>query len=175
MRFALLVLPLLALAACDGHHDKSTEQGTSVNIKAKDDQGGNVDIKVDGKTGDVAVDVPGFEGKVSLPKISLDSSDFEIGGVTLYPGSKIQGLNVQADKTSTAGERGQVIVSFTAPADAATVAAYFREAFAKKNIQLTGSDTSLSGVSKDDGAFTISLTPGQAGQTSGKLVVTDQG
>ncbi len=46
---------------------------------------------MDGNTGAVAINVPGFSGKLDLPKIHLDADDFEMNGVHLYPARPSRG------------------------------------------------------------------------------------
>ncbi len=170
MRLLLILVPVLLLSACNGRDDANT-QGTSVNITGKGEDGkDDVQIKADGSTGKVAIKVPGFEGKVSLPKIMLDRADFDIDGVKLFPGSKVNTLNVNADNTG-GKDSTKVHVAFTSPADVAKVAAYFREALAKRDIAVTGGDANLAGRTEDGEPFVIALAPGAAGQTSGTVTL----
>jgi hypothetical protein len=169
MRPVLILAPLLVLSACHGRDD-AKEPGTSVSINAKSDDGEDVQISADGETGKVAVNVPGFEGKMTLPKVILDHSNFDIDGVKLYPGSKVTNININADD-SGGKDSTKVNATFTAPADPAKVAAYFRKAFADEDIKVSGSDASLAGTTNDGNPFTITLTPGVAGQTSGAVAI----
>ena len=69
MRRPVLLLALLSLTACD-----RPEEGTSISVNA---EGGNVGGAIDGKTGELKVDVPGFQGSLKLPRIKLDADDVE--------------------------------------------------------------------------------------------------
>jgi hypothetical protein len=170
MRPLLILVPVLLLSACNDRDD-ANKQGTSLNINAKGEDGSDdVQINADGNTGKVAIKVPGFEGKLSVPKVMLDHSDFDIDGVKLYPGSKVTTVNVNADDTGGKDET-KVNILFTSPADVAKVAAYFRKALADKDMAVTGSDASLSGKTKDGEPFVIALTAAAPGQTSGSVVI----
>ncbi len=169
MRPVLILSPLLVLSACHGR-DETKEPGTSVSINAKSDDGDDVQIKADGETGKVAVKIPGFEGKMTLPKMMLDHSNFDIDGVKLYPGSKVTNVNVNANDSGD-HDSAKVNVTFTSPADPAKVAAYFRQAFADEDIKVAGNDASLAGTTSDGNPFTIALTPGVAGQTAGTVAI----
>ena len=169
MRAAFLFLPLIALSACH-QREKSGDGGTSVSINAKDNDGSDVAIRADGDTGKVSVKIPGFEGKVTLPKVMLSSSNFEIDGVKLYPGSKVGSVNVNADKSGGKDE-SKVDIAFTSPADPAKVAAYLRSAFAERQVTFAGNDSSMTGKTSDGDDFIISLTPGAAGQTAGTVAI----
>jgi len=76
----------LALSACD-----RSNEGASVSINA---DGGNVLGAINGETGEMKIDVPGFQGSVKLPKIKIDTGNFDLNGVRLYPGSSIKTLNI---------------------------------------------------------------------------------
>ena len=122
MTRALLIAALCALplAGCDGHG--GNEQGTTISLNASDSDG-NVVAGIDGKTGDMAINASGFSGKISLPKIHLDASDFDMNGVHLYPGSTISGMNIDAhDHGQGSDNDGTVKVSFESPATPDTAA-----------------------------------------------------
>ena len=54
------------------------------------------EASIDGGSGQVKIDVPGFEANIKLPKVQLDAANFDIGGVKLYPGSKVTSMNIDA-------------------------------------------------------------------------------
>lgn len=169
MRAALLIAPLLLLSACGSRDDK--EAGTSITLDAKGKSGEDVAIRADGDTGKIEMKVPGFEGKFTLPKIKLGSGSFDIDGVQLYPGSKISTMNVATVQHETDGPTN-VNIAFTSPADPAKVAAYFRKAFKDEGIELSGSNSNLSGKNKDGDPFTITLSPASGDQTSGTIALS---
>ena len=92
----LIATATLGLSACQSKHDKD-DLGTTITVDAKDKDGKTVQVKADGETGRVAINVPGFDANVKLPKMMLNHSNFDIDGVKLYPGSKVDSVNVNAD------------------------------------------------------------------------------
>jgi hypothetical protein len=170
MRTVFFIAPLLLLSACGSSKDEGGA-GTSVNIDAKGESGEDVAIRADGDTGAVTMKVPGFEGKFALPKMHIGGDNFDIDGVTLYPGSKVTTFNVAATNSEKDGPTN-VSIAFTSPADPSKVAAYFRKAFKDESIDLSGIDSALTGKNKDGDNFIITLAPGSAGQTNGKIALS---
>ncbi|WBH17499.1 hypothetical protein [Sphingomonas radiodurans] len=140
-----LVAALLALTGCG-----STDgDGTSVSIDA-----GNGAARVDGGTGEVTLDTPLIKGSLKLPKFNLTADNFEIGGVHLFPGTKINTMNVNAR-----GEgEGVVRVAFDSPATAATVRDWLRGEFEKQGTKVEVQGDTLRGTS-DGENFLIDLKP----------------
>jgi hypothetical protein len=154
----------LILAACgDG-------EGTSVSINATSSKGEGVAVDADGKTGNVAVKVPGFAANMKMPRIMLDSANFDIDGVKLYPESKVRSLNILADDAK-GGDSANVQVQFDAPATPDEVRDWFAKAFADKSVSTSLDGTGLKGKTKDGDAFTIRLAPAGAGSTQGTIEI----
>ncbi len=178
MRAPFLILPLLiGLSACD--NDATTNDadanasGTSINVAAKGDKGEDIRITADGDTGKVAVNLPGFDANVRLPKVLLKDSNFDIDGVKLYPGATVSSINVQGDKTGVwDGDRVQII--FSAPADPKPVRDWFVKAFAEKAVAAKVSGESLVGKTKDGTPFTMSFAAGKGGTTTGTVILDDK-
>jgi hypothetical protein len=168
MRFALIaMIAALPLAACEGNV-KDGEAGTTVSIDAEGNSGDAVLVTADGNSGEVAVNVPGFEGKIDIPKFVLDNGDFDIDGVRLYPGSKITKVNVNAK--SGDGNDAKVDMAFTAPASPDKVTDYLKSAFAEKKMKVTVNGAALSGTTTDGSPFAIALQPGEGG-TAGTIKI----
>ncbi|MFX5279746.1 hypothetical protein ABTC66_20370, partial [Acinetobacter baumannii] len=78
MRFTWAMLAAVALFPIGGcSNDKD---GTSISINAGDN---DASANVDGKSGQLALNMPGFHGTISLPKVHLGSNNFEVDGVHL--------------------------------------------------------------------------------------------
>jgi len=152
---AALALPL---AACD-----KAGEGTSITVNATD---GNAIAAVDGKSGEMKVNLPGFSGAIKLPKVQLDAGNFDLNGVHLYPGSTIETVNVAGGK----GEDGGVHVAFTSPADAERVRAWFQERLGKVGFTLHRDGTGLAGTTDENKPFRLSLTP-QGDRARGEIVL----
>ena len=173
----LIILPFaaLALAACGSSSDDGT-LGTEISIDATTDEGNPVKASSDGKTGEIAIDVPGFKANIAMPKIKLDADNFDIDGVKLYPGSKVISMKIDqiTRTTGSAGDNnGTVRISFDAPATPDVVKAWFSE-------KLTGNDkftvnptaNGFAGTNKDGDPFTLDLRPGVTGHTTGSMIIS---
>jgi len=165
----LVTAALLTLTGCESRDGNA--QGTDITINAKDENGSDVAITADGDTGKVGIKLPGFDANIALPKTMLDSSNFEIDGVKLYPGSKVTAFNVNGD-ASNAANSAAVRIAFTAPDAPTVVRDWFVKAFAAKSIAVTTTPTGLSGKNADGAPFTMTLTPGATG-TTGQIMITD--
>lgn len=152
---AALALPL---AACD-----RSGQGTTITINADD---GNVLGGVDGNSGEVKLDVPGFSGKITLPKLQLNAGDFDLNGVHLYPGSTIETMNVAGGD-----KKNDVRVAFTSPATPDTVRAWFQERLAKVGFTIKPDGTGLSGTTDEDKPFKLTLTPDGGKNAKGEITL----
>ena len=129
---------------------------------------GNFIAGVDGKTGEFSINAPGITGKIALPKIKLDESAFRLNGVRLYPGSTIDGLNIDERDGDRKGE-GSVRVTFESPADAAKVRDWFADKMAKADFKLSVDGTGLSGVDDEGRPVKVELTPAADGKTRGVI------
>ena len=153
--------PLLLLCGCgDG------EPGTTITINAPDREG-NVSGSVDGKTGEVAVKVPGFAGRFTLPKIKLDADDFDLNGVHLYPGSTIGSVNIVGGKGDDGDDGGRVRVAFESPADPATVRHWFDTKLGGAGFKLATSGNALVGTDNEGKPVRIELSPAANGHARG--------
>lgn len=177
MRASILILPLcIGLAACDVETSSESADanatGTTVNINAKSEKGQDVRIAADGETGKVSVNLPGFDANVTLPKVMLKDSDFDIDGVKLYPGATVSSINVQGDKSGN-NDGAHVQIVFSAPADPKPVRDWFAKAFAEKSVDARVSGESLVGKTEDGTPFTMNFAPGKGGTTTGTIVLDD--
>ena len=120
----------IALAGCsDRTHDKNGNETASIsfgdgNSMTADGGGGNAADKI------VAINVPGFSAKVAVPGLDLGGKDTDIDGIALYPGTKMNGVNIDAhDNDGTGGEsQGRVDMAFSAPAGPGQLLAYYKGA-----------------------------------------------
>ncbi|MGJ3647403.1 hypothetical protein ACLB0R_02875 [Sphingomonas sp. GlSt437] len=162
----LTLAALLPLAACDKGGD-----GTSISIRSDND---NVTADVDGNSGKLALNVPGFQGSISLPKVHLGGNNFDIDGVHLYPGSSIKTMNVDAHDDDSTGKDadGTVHIVFDSPADTATVRDWFREKMKGASFKVNDDGSGLSGTTKDGKAFKLELTGSDKGQSHGMMTIS---
>jgi hypothetical protein len=173
----LMILPFvaLALAACGSNADDGTT-GTDISIDAVTDEGNPVKASSDGKTGEVAIDVPGFKANIAMPKVKLDADNFDIDGVKLYPGSKVISMKVDQvmrSAGSSDNKKGSVRIGFDAPATPDVVKTWFLEEL-KGNDKFTVSPTGsgFAGTNEDGDPFTLDLRPGTTGHTTGSMMIS---
>ncbi len=154
---ASLLLPL-ALAACHG--------SANIDFDGNDTDGNSV-IATD-SNGRIQIKAPGIQGSITLPKMPLDAKNFDIDGVTLYPGSTLKNLKI----TDTAGDKeGQVIVEFESPAAPTTVRDWFRDNMTKQGFKVTTKDDNLIGTTDDGQPFALQLSAVGTGKTRGLMQV----
>lgn len=166
--FAVLLVVAAPLAACD-----DSKTGTSISINSTDSDG-NVLATMDGNSGAVAINVPGFSGKLNLPKIHLDAEDFEMNGVHLYPGSTISGMNVEAHDDGRAGrndDNGSVRVSFASPATPTTVRDWFQQKLNGAGFTVKPDGNGLTGTTDEKKPFKLELTADGADKSKGVITV----
>jgi hypothetical protein len=112
----------LALAGCSvkTHGDNGEEASISIGNSADAGSGGNGQQSV-------AINVPGFSAKVNVPDLDI-GGDTKIEDMPLFPGTKVSGVNISAhDSDGSGGEsKGDVSMTFTAPADAAKIVDWYR-------------------------------------------------
>ncbi len=164
MRVALLLLPALALAACD-----SGGTGTSISFTGNSDDGAPGAATMNGSSGEVKIDVPGFQGSFKLPKIQMTADNFDLNGVHLPPGSKISGFNVDAGEGGK--DDGKVTVAFDAPTDAAGVRRWFADRLPKAGYQVHADGAGLLGTTDDKKPFVLKLNEAGAGQAKGTITI----
>ncbi len=164
MRVALLFVPALLLAACDG-----ADHGASISFSGNNGDGKPGEATMNGSTGEVKIDVPGFEGSFKLPKIEMTAEDFDLNGVHLPPGSKIRGFNVDAG--DGAKDDGKVTVAFDAPTDPAGVRRWFADRLPKAGYQVHADGAGLLGTTDDKKPFMLKLDGAGAGRAKGTITI----
>ncbi|MEO9131471.1 MAG: hypothetical protein ABI240_09705 [Sphingomonas sp.] len=158
----------VTLSACDGSKD-----GTSISINSTDTDG-NVVTHLDGNSGTVSINAPGFSGKINLPKVHLGSENFALNGVHLYPGSTISAMNVDAhsgSKDDDDDDEGTVRVSFASPASSATVRDWFQQKLRAAGFTVSASGAGLVGTTNDKKPFKLDLAPDGADKSKGTITV----
>lgn len=174
-RFLVAPLAALALSGCGSNADDGTP-GADISIDSVTDEGTPIKASADGKTGEVAIDVPGFKANIAMPKVNLDAGDFEMNGAKLYPGSKILSMKVD-NVMRAAGTKGDgsatVRISFDSPATPDVVKAWFLEKLVDTaKYKLTATPTGMTGTNEDGDPFTLTLRPGETGHSIGTIIVT---
>jgi hypothetical protein len=161
VRLIPLAVVALALAACG---DKDGNDSTQISFSSNDSDGavtGGID------NGTLKIDAPGFKADIKVPKIAIDAEDFEMNGVHLYPGSKINSLNVEGGNDDK--DDGKVRVAFTSPATAATVRDWLKERLGKASYTLSTAGNGLTGKTEDGKPFKLELNDDGAGKSKGTI------
>jgi len=163
---ALAAIPF-ALSACSA---SESEQGDGFELSIDvDGEGGSKTEKIkiggEGEDSKFSIKTDGFSMDVDLPQISLDSDDFDMNNVALYPGTKVTGLNIE----DTDGQGGKVVLSFDAPTDIDDLTSWFEKKMAEENFVVEKDGSALSGKTDEGDPFVLQLTEKAADQTSGKL------
>ncbi len=160
---ALAAAPLL-LTACSASvsaDDDAVESG---------DESSSITIGGDGDDSKFSIRTDGFSMDVDMPSLSIDSNDFDLNNVSLYPGSKVTGMKIK-DKD---GEGGQVILDFTAPAGTDELLPWFEEKMTEEKFTVEKDGTTLSGTTDDGDPFELRLTETSADETSGQLKFSEK-
>lgn len=161
-RYAILLSPL-ALAAC------GTEGNSTITLKGED---GNVSIVTDAN-GNTTIDGPGISGSVKLPKINIDSADFQVSGVKLYPGSTVRDFNLDASDSNGGGDKdqGRLSIAFDAPGSLEKVQAWFRDNMAARKFKVSAQGNGFAGTTDEGDPVTLELTPDGTDKTKGKMTI----
>lgn len=157
---------LVALAGC------APERDAAGNATAKGEPEGTVfAASADGATGNVKLALPGAKLDLDLPAGLLNDGKFEIEGATLYPGSKVDSVDVKARRDDGGDDKASVRVAFTAPASADVVRAWMLSQTAGKPQPLRRTGDRLVGATKEGKAYTVTLTPLDGGRSRGLIAI----
>ena len=162
LALAVIALPL---AACSDGKDGTT---IAINTTGSD---GNMAMGADGKTGEMASAVPGFSGKLTLPKLHLNAQNFDMNGVHLYPGSTISGMNINVHDGAGKDDDGRVRVTFESPAAPGVVRDWFRKQLAAADFKLTDDGAGLTGKTDEDKSFRLDLQSSGEGKSKGVVSI----
>ncbi|MEP2988372.1 MAG: hypothetical protein ABJN65_04210 [Parasphingorhabdus sp.] len=160
---AIAVIPLV-LSACS----KSEDDGSSFSIDLSDESAEETEkiiIGGEGKDSKFSIKADGFSMDVDLPEITLDSDDFDLNNVALYPGSKITNFNIEDQK----GEGGKVTVSFVAPTSVDELSEWFQTKMTEEEFEVAKQGNNLSGTTDEGDSFLLELNETSSEETSGKL------
>jgi hypothetical protein len=171
MRARVLIIAVpLVLAACQVKVGKDeTDNGASVSVGAD----GNVSVRsAEGDKG-LAISVPGFEAKMNIPGLQMGGENMDIDGMKLYPGTKLDAINVNGHD-----KEGGVDMRFTSAAAPAALARYYADSarahdFANVKVTTDGAASTLTADKPDDDKLTITMAPDPKGGTTGHIMVVD--
>lgn len=168
----VLGVAVALLAACssgnDGHdsRDRATAKGEAA--------GTTFAASADSKTGNVKLAFPGAKLDIDVPAEMFAGANLEMDGIKLYPGSKIDTVNVVAKDRAGSGRHGdeaKVDMGFTSPATPAVVRAWMLAQTAHLDRPLVAVGDGLTGRSRDGHAIAVALTPLDGGRTRGAIKI----
>lgn len=154
---ALAALPLL-LSACS---ERSADG---------EDDSGSITIGTEDEDGKFSIEADGFSMDVDIPSITIDSEDFDLNNVTLYPGTKVTGMKIE----DVDGEGGKVILDFVAPVSTDVLLRWFESKMAEEDFTVSKEGTTLSGATDDGDLFMLSLSEVSEDETKGKLEFSEE-
>lgn len=149
-------LSLILLAAC-GRADDTP----SIVVNTGD---GALTGTIGGNASEMKIDLPGFKGSVSLPKVQFDAGDFDLNGVKLYPGSRIEGVSIG---DGSGNGSGGLRLSFASPAAPDVVRGWFKQRLGKAGYTLSDDGRTLSGTTDEAKPFRLELAPQGDGANGG--------
>lgn len=136
---SFILLPLaLAIPACD--------KGEPMRVTI------NSDGNSSSKPGRVEAGSGGFKADLNIPGLAALGKKMEIDGVPLYPGSSVQGVNIN-DRDG----RETVSIKFSAPGDRAKVGDWFAKQFSDHEFQANATPTGYAGKTSDGDWFALDL------------------
>jgi len=129
----------------------------------------------------VSIKVPGFSAKVDVPDLDI-GGDTKIEDMPLFPGTKVNGVNISAhdgdgDGDGGGNSKGNVTMAFTAPAAAGRVIAWYRDQAGKHGwdvAPVTGEnqfEATKRADGKDPTHFALQVASA-AGGSSGRFIVS---
>ncbi|HEV2866426.1 MAG TPA: hypothetical protein VGX37_07910 [Allosphingosinicella sp.] len=129
--------------------------------------------------GRLTVEAPGLNLSINIPESVRANARVDEDGL-LYPGASLAGMHVQGRPGAEdhGQDEGEVELRFTTPDSPERVVGWYRDP--ARNDQLTvqsarrqGSAFVLSGTGRDEGRFTVTLTPAAGGGTEGRLLLSN--
>lgn len=171
---ALLAGVALALAGCHikAHGDNGEDAGITIGGGNATDGGASAG---NGQQS-VAIDVPGFSAKVNVPDLDI-GDDTRIEDMPLYPGTRVNGVNISAHGDEDGDGRGDVTMAFTAPADTGKVIAWYKDQAGKHGwgiVPATG-ENQFEATRQEEGHapthFALQVASATGG-SSGRFIVT---
>ncbi len=170
-RIISAALPLVLLAGCDmriGHKDEPANAAT---VTVGED--GNVSIEPSQGGDGVSLSVPGFNAKINVPGLTIGDKDMDIDGLKLYPGTKMQAIDIAGD---TPGKRDGVAMRFTVGAAPAALSEYYADAarangFSDIKVTNVAAGSTVTARKSDGDRLKIAMAPGAGGGSQGSITI----
>jgi hypothetical protein len=154
-----LLLPIALLAACE-------RKGHDATVEIRSDNGSTQISAQPGKESRLKIDTPGVKADIQVPFLGALTEKMVIDGVRLYPGSKIAGVNINADDRK---DSGQFNLHFQAPAGRDKINAWFQQQFDANGFKMTLQGNRFTGTNDEGHPVTLDMRDGPNGTTEGEL------
>ena len=166
----LAALPF-ALSACTKSEEEAGE-GSRLSVDFSDESRPETEkIKFGGgEDSKFSIKADGFSMEVDLPSITLDSDDFDMNDVDLYPGSHVTDFDVR----DTDNQGGKVRISFKAPTDVETLADWYETRLAGNDFDFVRNGSTLTGKTAEGEPFSLALTEASGAKTKGVLEFSER-
>lgn len=161
IRLASGLAALALLAACN-----QADEATPITLNATTENGAAATAAMD-KDGRVRIDTPVFKADVQLPRMALDAANLDLDGLKLFPGARIEGMDIQGN-SGPAG-KGGVRLRFDAPAGVDTVRDWFVQEAERAGYKVQANGATLAGTTADGAPVRIELADAGPGRTTGVI------
>ncbi len=153
-RFISMLIGLGMLSACNDADERK--------LNAQNDNGADLSMHIDGGNGGAWIDAT-----IGLPGLKLGTPSVDIDGVKLYPGARVNGIDVSGH---AGDDEGGVVIHFDSDAAPDKIRDYYLAAFKEKGLKAAAEGQAMIGRDEDGKPFRIALTPQNDG-TRGEIHV----
>lgn len=155
--------PLRQIADTSWNFDK----GDVADPKASD---GDVQFRANTESGEMELSLPGgIKGKMRLPEAIDKNTRFDLEGIGRYPGAKL----VSVDVAGSPSTGGRVILGFSAPGSADTVADWYETALKNRGRSVARTGNTITGATESGDPMVIAVEDGPGDIARGRIIITD--
>ncbi|MEO1045512.1 MAG: hypothetical protein AAFX04_08750 [Pseudomonadota bacterium] len=173
--FALMATMALICAGCSQSADQPVDRGETVAADSSSGRSHGTSAasasasSKDGKEESLSfsIDTDGFSMDIDLPIDEITTDDANGRAEGLYPGSRVNGINIDSNSNNGASQ-SVVSIRFTAPADADSVADWFVSKMSEDGATARRNGNRIIGKTNDGEDYTITLEP-SGDSTRGEL------
>lgn len=147
--------------------DRIGNGGVNAGSGSADDK---VQFRANTESGEMELRLPGgIAGKMRLPDGIASDTKFDLDGIGRYPGARL--LNV--DVSGGGSREGRVMLGFSAPGSADTVADWYEKALIAKGRSVARTGNTITGATKDGEPMVIAVEDGPGDIARGRIIITD--
>jgi hypothetical protein len=132
--------------------------------------GDGVQFRANTESGEMELSLPGgIKGKMRLPDALDRDTKFDLDGIGRYPGAKLASVDVSGSPSTG----GRVILGFSAPGSADTVADWYEKALKAKGRSVARTGNTITGATKSGEPMVIAVEDGPGDIARGRIIITD--